>query len=122
MVDEKRLINYQTVEISKEEITEMFSEDSCIDLELVLENKKNWRAIYQHLIYFMMYAVSDESLRYRTVTIFKGSDKSFKPMVISIIKLTINMIMFYSLVKTDSVDILSNDMVLIEPYAFKSHT
>ena len=45
MVDEKRLINYQTVEISKEEITEMFSEDSCIDLELVLENKKNWRAI-----------------------------------------------------------------------------
>lgn len=119
MVDEKRLINYQTVEISKEEITEMFSEDSCIDLELVLENKKNWRAIYQHLIYFMMYAVSDESLRYRTVTIFKGSDKSFKPMVISIIKLTINMIMFYSLVKTDSVDILSNDMVLIEPYAFK---
>ena len=67
----------------------------------------------------MMYAVSDESLRYRTVTIFKGSDKSFKPMVISIIKLTINMIMFYSLVKTDSVDILSNDMVLIEPYAFK---
>lgn len=116
--DEKRLINYKTVEASREEVDSMFSEDTMIDLEEVLKNKKSWQAMYQYLIYFMMYGVSDESLRYRTITIFKKSDSSFKPMRISVIKFTINMILLYSIMRTDSVDILNNNMIITEPYGF----
>lgn len=119
--DEKRRINYtNTGGVTREEINSIFSEDTVIDLEAVLESKKNWETMYQYLIYFMMYGVSDETMRYRTVCIYKANDSSFAPMQISVIKLAINMIMFYSLMRTDSVDILTNDMVLTEPYGFTS--
>jgi hypothetical protein len=86
------------------------------DLDNILKNLRSWHDFYQCCVYYMMYGVSDENMRYRTVIIYKSTDKNFKPMEIAVIKLAFNMILFYSLVKLDSTDIISNDLVVVKPY------
>ena len=66
----------------------------------------------------MMHAVPKEHLIFRKIFIYRSHDRSFEIMQISVIKFTINMILMYPLVALDSVDLLTNSMIITEPYAF----
>ena len=114
-------INYDEVRIDKASIDSFFEQSKEFDLDEILKNTKSWHSFYQCCIYYMMYGVSDESLRYRTIIIYRSTDKTFKPMEISIIKLAFNMILFYALVKLDCTDIITNDMVVYKPYSLTSN-
>ena len=114
-------INYDEVRIDKASIDSFFEQSKEFDLDEILKNTKSWHNFYQCCIYYMMYGVSDESLRYRTIIIYRSTDKTFKPMEISIIKLAFNMILFYALVKLDCTDIITNDMVVYKPYSLTSN-
>lgn len=114
-------INYSEVRIDRDSIESYFRQSKEFDLDEILANIKSWRSFYQCCVYFMMYGVSDEELRYRTVTIYRSTDKKFKPMRLSVIKLAFNMILFYALVKLDCTDIIDNDMVLYKPYDLTSN-
>jgi hypothetical protein len=109
-------INYTEIRIDRESINDFFRQDKKIDLDSILRDINAWHDFYQCCIYYMMYGVSDESMRYRTVIIYKSTDESFKPMRISVIKLTFNVVLFYALVKLDSTDIITNDTIVYKPY------
>jgi hypothetical protein len=114
-------INYTELRIDKGSIDNFFRPMKEFDLDEILKNLRSWHDFYQCCVYFMMYGVSDESMRYRTVVIYRSTDKNFKPMEIAVIKLTINMVFFYSLVKLDSTDIITNDLVVTKPYSLTSN-
>ena len=114
-------INYTEIRIDRESIDNFFASSKRFDLDDILKNTKSWHSFYQCCVYFMMYGVSDEVMRYRTVTIYRSTDESFKPMVISVIKLAFNMILFYALVKLDCTDIISNEMIIYKPYSLTSN-
>lgn len=114
-------INYTEVRIDRGSIDNFFSSMKKFDLDEILRDINAWHDFYQCCIYYMMYGVSDETMRYRTVIIYRSTDKSFKPMEIAVIKLTFNMILFYALVKLDSTDIISNDMIVIKPYSLTAN-
>lgn len=114
-------INYSEVRIDRETINQFFASKRMFDLDKILKDLKSWNSYYQCCVYFMMYGVSDESMRYRTVIIYRSTDPSFKPMEIAVIKLAFNMILFYSLVKLDSTDIISNDMIVYKPYTLTAN-
>lgn len=116
--DMKFTIDYKTCGMTEEEADKMFSPDTLLDLDEVLANKNCWHAMYQHCIWFMMHAVPKEHLRFRKIFIYRSHDRSFEIMQISVIKFTINMILMYPLVALDSVDLLTNSMIITEPYAF----
>ena len=109
-------INYTEVRIDRESIDNFFKPMKEFDLDKILGTLKSWHDFYQCCVYYMMYGVSDETMRYRTVIIYRSTDKSFKPMEISVIKLAFNMILFYALVKLDGTDIITNDMIVYKPY------
>ena len=114
-------INYTEARIDRGSIDNFFSSMKKFDLDEILRDINAWHDFYQCCIYYMMYGVSDETMRYRTVIIYRSTDKSFKPMEIAVIKLTFNMILFYALVKLDSTDIISNDMIVIKPYSLTAN-
>jgi hypothetical protein len=109
-------INYTQIRIDRNSIDNFFKPMKEFDLDEILKDLKSWHNFYQCCVYYMMYGVSDEVMRYRTVIIYKSTDKKFKPMEIAIIKLAFNMILWYSLVKLDSTDIITNDLVVVKPY------
>ena len=80
-------INYTEVRIDRESIDNFFKPMKEFDLDKILGTLKSWHDFYQCCVYYMMYGVSDETMRYRTVIIYRSTDKSFKPMEISVIKL-----------------------------------
>lgn len=114
-------INYSEIRIDRGSIDTFFKQSKMFDLDEILRNLKSWHNFYQCCVYYMMYGVSDEVMRYRTVIIYRSTDKTFKPMQISVIKLTLNMIFFYALVKLDCTDIISNDMIVYKPYTLTSN-
>ena len=109
-------INYSEIRVDRDTINEFFAHGKEFDLDEILKNLKTWSSFYQCCVYYMMYGVSDETMRYRSVVIYRSTDKSFKPMNLAVIKLAFNMILFYALVKLDSTDIISNDMIVYKPY------
>lgn len=109
-------INYTELRVDRASIDEFFRPMKEFDLDNILKNLRSWHDFYQCCVYYMMYGVSDENMRYRTVIIYRSTDKNFKPMEIAVIKLAFNMIFFYSLVKLDSTDIISNDLIVVKPY------
>jgi hypothetical protein len=114
-------INYTDIRVDIKTIDNFFAQSKKFDLDEILKNLKSWKDFYQCCVYYMMYGVSDEVMRYRTVIIYRSTDPNFKPMCISVIKLACNMVLFYALVKLDCTDIISNDMIVIKPYALTAN-
>ena len=109
-------INYTSIRVDKDTINRFFAPDKRFDIDDILKNLRSWHDFYQCCVYYMMYGVSDENMRYRTAIIYRSSNDKFKPMRIAVIKLAFNMIFWYSQVKLDSIDIIDNDMVAYKPY------
>ena len=115
-------INYKRLpeDISLSELDNIFSETTCFYIEELLASKRTWYVMYQYMVWFSMYAMSSGDLVYRTVFIAKRDDPSFKPVQIPVIKLMMNMILWYPFMIFDSVDIIDENKILLKPYAFTS--
>lgn len=111
-------IDYKVCGITRDEADMLFASDLVYDLDEILASKKNWCAMYQHCVWFMMLGISDEELRYRCVTIVRSSVDYFKPMTIPVLKLAVNLIMLYPFVTLDLPRDVTNDLILTEPYGF----
>ena len=115
-------INYKRVpeDIPFSEINQIFDSCTCFYIEELLASKRTWYVMYQYMVWFAMYAICDDELVYRTVYIAKRDDSNFKPIQIPVLKLLMNMILWYPFMAFDSADIIDESMVILKPYALNT--
>lgn len=97
---------------SEAELLSMYTPDTVLDMDLVLQNKENWCRVYQDALDIMKYGFERREIGNRTIKIKMHSDSKVHEIYLR--HLITNMLLWYPFVYTDSVDVL-DDTFIFDP-------